>query len=249
MLYTCANPVLEIVTVGRFSWQSRQLAVQPRSFSALAFRVRGSGSLQWGDKSLYLMPESVLYLPQGVEYSHDYTNTEVLLFHFITAKNDTEPELYTLKNPEEMVLQFQKAISLWEKKEPGYMGKCMSILYKIMGLLAENQAKCHLPDCFLQAVSILNTEYCNSSLRIREVCRRAAIGETAFRELFRKHYGKPPVTYLTELRLEHARNLLSDGKSVETAALESGFSDAKYFSRVVRQFYGCSPRQLYKRIF
>ncbi len=244
MLYTCHNPILEIQTVGRFSWKSRSLTVAARPFSALAFRLQGGGSLQCNGKTYYLQPGDVLYMPQGLGYHHHYTDTDLMLFHFITTQNDGEPEIYRPKNPEAFQLQFRKAITLWEEKKPGYLGQCMGIFYKILGMLGENEAQHRLPPHFTHAVAVLHRDYCRSDLRIGDLCREAAISETVFRQLFKLHYGKSPVEYLTELRLENARNLISQGAAVETAALRSGFSDAKYFSRVVKRHFGCTPRQL-----
>lgn len=244
MLCTCSNPVLEILTVGHYAWKARKLPVAPRPFCALAFRLRGSGSLYCGGRRYELTPGCVLYVPQGLAYSHDYTDTDLLLFHFITAKNDPEPEVYRPANPEEMGRQFQKALDIWEEKGPGFLSRSMSQLYKILGLLAEDEARFRLPPHFLQAVRLLNERYRESSLRIGDICREAAISQTVFRELFRRHYGKTPVEYLTELRIEYARSLICADVPIETAALESGFSDAKYFCRVVRQRLGCTPRQL-----
>lgn len=244
MLYTCTNPILEIQTVGRFAWQPRTLEVAARPYCALAYRLEGGGSLRCGGKTYSLAPGDVLYMPQGLSYEHDYTQTELLLFHFVTADSDPEPEIYQLKNPEELGRQFHKAVQIWEEKAPGYMGKCLSILYKILGMLAENEAQVSLPSHFIHAVALLSGNFTASDLRIGEVCAQAAISETVFRQLFKKHYGKTPVEYITELRLEYARGQIAKGASVETAALESGFSDPKYFSRVVRQKMGCTPRQL-----
>ena len=244
MLYTCTNPITSLLLVGRFSWEARCLSVEARPFSALAFRLKGGGSLTCGGKVYHLEPGDVLYMPQGLPYDHDYMDTDLLLFHFVTAENDREPEIYKLNNPEEISRQFQKAISLWDEKNPGYMGKCLSILYKILSLLAENEASISLPPHFVKAVSLLHEQYRKNDLCIGEICSQAAISQTVFRQLFSRHYGKTPVEYITELRLEYARNLLSAGCSVETAAQESGFSDAKYFSRIVKRHFGCTPRQL-----
>lgn len=244
MLYTCQNAVLDIQTVGRFSWESRSLSVQARPYSALAFRLEGGGTLRCGGKSYTVSAGDVLYMPQGISYSHQYTRTDLLLFHFTASKNDPEPEIYHLKNPGEIGRQFQKAAELWDSKTPGYMGKCLSILYKILGLLAENEAQNRLPAHFNQAIKILHQQYQNSDLRIGDLCAAAGMGQTAFRELMRQHFGKTPMEYVTELRLENARGLIAEGASVENAALNSGFSDVKYFARVVKRHYGCTPRQL-----
>jgi len=52
------------------------------------------------------------------------------------------------------------------------------------------------------------------------------------------------VQYITELRLENARNLISCGMPIEAAACESGFGDSKYFARVVKKHFLCMPREL-----
>lgn len=244
MFYSCMNSVTSLILVGRFSWEARRLSVEARPYCALAFRLKGGGSLCCGGKTYHLEPGDVLYMPQGLAYSHQYTDTELLLFHFVTAGNDPEPEIYKLCHKEEISRGFQKAVELWEEKSPGYMGKCISLLYKILGILAENEAERSLPAHFIQAVSLLQEQYRQSDLRIDSLCSQAAISQTVFRQLFHRHYGKTPVEYITELRLEYACNLIAGGSSVEAAALESGFSDAKYFSRVVKRHLGCTPRQL-----
>ena len=50
--------------------------------------------------------------------------------------------------------------------------------------------------------------------------------------------------YITRLRLEYARRLIANGVSVESTAYESGFNDPKYFARVVKKHFGCTPRNL-----
>ena len=244
MLYTCNNPISSLLLVGRFSWGARSLSVAARPYCALAFRRKGGGTLSCGGKVYTLQPGDVLYMPQGLSYDHCYTDTDLLLFHFVTAENDSEPEIYRLKNPEEVGLQFQKAAVLWEEKAPGYLAKCISIFYKILSMLAEDDASGRLPAHFIQAVSLLNENFCQNDLRIGYICKQAAISQTVFRQLFRQYYGKSPVEYLTDLRLEHARALIAGDENVEAAALASGFSDAKYFARVVKRHFGCTPRQL-----
>lgn len=62
--------------------------------------------------------------------------------------------------------------------------------------------------------------------------------------LFQKYYDKTPIEYITQLRLEHARNLIACGMVIEQAAEKSGFNDSKYFARVVKKYLGCTPREL-----
>jgi AraC-like DNA-binding protein len=51
------------------------------------------------------------------------------------------------------------------------------------------------------------------------------------------------------MRLSYAEKLLSRGRySVLEVAEMSGFSDVKYFSRVMKREYGVPPSELYKHI-
>jgi two-component system response regulator YesN len=96
-----------------------------------------------------------------------------------------------------------------------------------------------LPEYFLRAVSCIQDHFTDHQLSIPGICKEAYL-----RTLFHQNYGKTPTEYITELRLEHARNLISCGASVEAAAGESGFSGPKYFARVVKKHFGCTPRNL-----
>lgn len=108
----------------------------------------------------------------------------------------------------------------------------------------EKKTEINLPTYFLKAISYINANYKNSALNVETICVKAGIGTTTFRKLFKNHYQKTPIQYITSLRLESARNLISCGISIENAAYESGFNDLKYFARVVKKYFNCTPREL-----
>lgn len=244
MLYNGENPILRIAGVEHMVWKGGTFSVAPRAYSALAFRMRGSAVIQSGGKEVEVQTNDLLYLPQGLAYKAQYTDTEMLVIHFVTAKDDEELKIYSFQNGEEFYKRFLKACALWEKKEPGYEAYIMAQLYAILGMLLERETKATLPKHFLGAVSLINSNYRRNDLTVERICAEAGIGGTVFRRLFRKHYQKTPVNYITDLRLEYARNLIAGGTSVEDAAYESGFNDPKYFARVVKKCFGCTPREL-----
>lgn len=243
MFISGENPVIKIAAVEHMRWEGGTFQVAPRSHAALAFRIRGTARLRTGDTVVDIEPGSVLYMPQNMAYRAEYADTELLAIHFITRDNDRHPEVYTPQDVGRVYDLFLGARALWRNKEPGYPVQVMSQLYAILGTISESQAKSDLPPHFLRAVSDINEHY-RSKLNVDDVCRRAGIGTTVFRRLFKKHYRMSPVEYITELRLEHARKRIAGGMSVEEAAQDSGFADAKYFARLVSKHYGCTPRQL-----
>lgn len=244
MLYNGDNPIIQIVSVERIRWDGGIFEVAPRKFSALSLRIGGSTTVYAKGKEYFINTNDILYLPQNMAYKAEYTDTEMIVIHFVTARDDDEIEVYSFHNSEQIYKLFLRMLSLWESKEPGYMVYTMAQMYTVLGTILEKETKAKLPVYFLNAISYINSNYKDSTLSINAVCINAGIGTTAFRQLFRKHYQKTPIEYITELRLEYARNLISSGTSVENAAYESGFNDPKYFARVVKKYFGHAPREL-----
>ncbi|MBQ8606310.1 MAG: helix-turn-helix transcriptional regulator [Clostridia bacterium] len=242
MLFNSDNPILHITAAEHLKWKSGVFNVRPRRYSALAFRISGSAIINACGNEYCINTNDILYLPQGVGYTASYTDTEMLVIHFVTEKDDKFPEIYSFRNPLQIYKAFLNALSIWKSKRPGYEAFTMAQLFTIIGTILEKETEATMPQHFLNAVSFINSNYKDAALCIGSVCEKSGINETLFRQLFKKHYLKTPIEYITELRIEHARNLISGGESVENAAYESGFNDPKYFSRVVKRKCGCTPR-------
>jgi len=60
--------------------------------------------------------------------------------------------------------------------------------------------------------------------------------------LFKTSTGLSPYEYLVTLRVEHARKLLTDGRTVQDAALESGFYDTSHLNRMFKKVSGSTPK-------
>ncbi len=244
MLYNGENPILRIVGVEHMRWSGGVFQVKAREYSGLAFRISGTATITANGKEHFVDPGDILYLPQNMAYTAEYTDTELLVIHFVALKSDEDAEVYSVGDTEQMHRLFLSALGFWRSKEPGFQMYALSQLYKILGAMLENSTKTALPAHFLEAVSFINSAYKDSSLSIHMICERAGISATVLRQLFKMHYQKTPVEYITDLRLESARSLISAGTSVEQAAYESGFNDSKYFARVVKKHFGCTPREL-----
>lgn len=244
MIYDCDNAIVKIVGVENVKWNKGIFNVSPREYSALAFRIKGTATITVGNDSYFVNENDILYLPQNIAYTAEYTDTEMLVIHFQTEVSDVAPQVFSISNEQKIYKSFLTAHTIWQNKAPGYEAFVLSKLYDILGVLCEIQTKVNLPDYFLKAVSYINTSFKSSSINIEDICKRTGISATYLRVLFKKYYQKSPMEYITNLRLENARNLISCGFSVENAALESGFNDSKYFARVVKKYFGCTPREL-----
>lgn len=244
MFFELENHINEIIGVDRITWEQQSCTVQPRNYSALAFRIKGEGFINYNEKQVFVGTNDVLYLPQYIGYTAEYTDSDLIVIHFITDKTDSTAEVFSFDNIEKIYKLFLDALNVWNNKDIGYKISTLSILYNILATMYKKTQKHSLPKSFINAVSLINSSYKDPNISIKKICEEVQISETYFRKLFALHYKKKPINYINELRIEYARNLISCGASIEKATFESGFNDPKYFARVVKKYFNCTPREL-----
>ena len=141
-------------------------------------------------------------------------------------------------------MQGLKAHAAWNGSGSARKAFVLSQLYDILGQIGEGEAVEELPQPFLRAVAYIDANFRDSGLCVEDICRHTGLCATSLRNYFERYCGKKPIRYIAQLRLDHARGLISRGASVREAAEESGFNDPKYFARVVKKYLGCTPREL-----
>ncbi|HEV2319342.1 MAG TPA: AraC family transcriptional regulator [Verrucomicrobiae bacterium] len=86
------------------------------------------------------------------------------------------------------------------------------------------------------------------ALDMKRLAQELGVSYSGFRHTFTEHTGLSPHQYLLELRLVRARSLLSETElPVKEIALQTGFEDELYFSRLFRQKLNLTPSQWRKR--
>jgi AraC-like DNA-binding protein len=77
---------------------------------------------------------------------------------------------------------------------------------------------------------------------IRQLCEEFHYGKSRLCALFAAGTGKTIITYFTEKKIEAARELMRQGKTIRETAAMLGFDTPQYFSRVFKTYTGMSPR-------
>jgi AraC-like DNA-binding protein len=79
---------------------------------------------------------------------------------------------------------------------------------------------------------------------VGEMSHRAHLSRTTFAERFTRILGQPPMAYLTNLRMERARDLLQGSdESARQIAVRVGYKSDAAFSRAFTRHHDCSPGQ------
>lgn len=93
-----------------------------------------------------------------------------------------------------------------------------------------------------KAKQYIEAHYAESTLSVEDLCRHLNVSATYFSTMFKKAIGMSFVSYLTQVRLEHAVDLLNNTEDKSYIIAEKvGYTEANYFSYVFKKKYGISP--------
>lgn len=102
-------------------------------------------------------------------------------------------------------------------------------------------------DIIRQAMKYIEENY-NEDLKLGKLAKEIYISPDYFSRLFKKVAGCTYVEYITKIRIENAKILLTNPiLSISEVAKKTGYSDPNYFSRVFKKSVGISPGE-YKKI-
>ncbi len=93
-----------------------------------------------------------------------------------------------------------------------------------------------------QAIQYIETHYMNP-ISLDDISRELSLSSAYVSTVFKKETGSSFVEYLTTFRMEKAKEFLRDSSlSIAQVAEMTGYSDAKYFSKVFSKTYGIPPK-------
>lgn len=96
----------------------------------------------------------------------------------------------------------------------------------------------------LDAVMEFMQERVDEPLRLEDFAREAGMSVSHFSDRFRAQTGQSPMAYFIHLKMRLACRLLDlSKKPVKTVAIETGYRDPYYFSRVFKKSMGISPEK------
>lgn len=239
MIYNSDDLLFQILTVGLFHHDSGTYIVEPRPYSAIAFRLSGSGRFEAQGKQLESNAGDVLFLPANMGYKVEYSVSESIVVHF-TDCNYGVVENFTPDNPRLIEGIFREMLSDWLEKHS--VNGAKAAVYKMLDCISIDKRTVAHDAAFMSCLEYLEAHAFDSELNVDAVSRVGFMSASGMQRAFHKHYGMSPKAYLTRLRMSRALSLLvQDRLSVKEVAEACGFSDEKYFSRAFKKTYGYPP--------
>jgi len=131
-----------------------------------------------------------------------------------------------------------------------YAGVLLSYIARtVTPFLMKPKLSADVPDTEMRIRMIIGEieENYRLNVEIKEYASRISLNTGYFIEVFRQFTGRTPLAYRTMLRMEKAKQLLTDTqKPVHEIAAEIGYMDSMYFSKQFRKYTGLTP-VIYRR--
>lgn len=129
-----------------------------------------------------------------------------------------------------------------------------TLLLNALALLIRRHAGCQTPwrslgneiTAVKRAKEYL-TENFNKNISLESLAQIAYLSPFHLLRAFRKAVGLPPHEYVINLRVEHARQLLAQGRAIADVAFATGFCDQCHLNRHFKRIVGATPGQYLKK--
>ena len=221
----------------------------------MIYTVEGSETLTFSDTAITLIPDSVLFIPEGEKYTLD-SDTErsrtVTVDFSVAGEGTFRPFIVKLEKNNAVKGLFFDILREWHRKEPESDAFCKSAFYRIIMLLIHQRAtytNTEKKEKIKEAVEILHRECFSRSFRIEALSGVSGMSRRNFEKLFSDIYGTSPREYISNLKTELAKEmLLSEKKTVTRISEDLGYSDVYHFSKIFKLKTGYTPTEYKKKV-
>lgn len=189
--------------------------------------------------------DHALILPRGAAYRL-YRNEEgsfpLVNFQCEGLQEDVFLRI-PLANPESYLRDFSLLKS--SLLLPQGQARAMSILYDLFHRLSRESAS--FTGALTPALRYLEEAPEDPALSNTFLAEKCGISEVYFRQLFRERFGISPRQYILALRMQKARQLLTESRlPVHIVGEQCGFTNPYHFSRAFRNAAGLTPTEYRK---
>lgn len=235
--------IVSLVTVS--SPKGRSERIRNRKCYGISFCTEGQIIYTKNSEQYVSDKDHAIILPEGQTYS--LYGSKKGLFPVINFKSlypiCDEICVLPISNLEAYLHDYEqmKALSLFENNRT----KVISILYSVIHRLStENLGSSGI---LSPAVVFIEKNYSSPEINNAILASKCNISEVYFRKLFTERFGVSPRQYITEIRINKAKQLLSEGGiKINSVSEKCGFSNPYHFCRVFRQKTGMTPTDYMK---
>ena len=200
----------------------------------------------------------ILYFPnepQKYRFPKD-CNTFTCWLHFagtaimeIFADLNLKSGVYTMQKNKTVSTIFNKIITFYSLGNTKYELQANACLLNLISVLSLNETEKYstaYPDFIIDAVKYIHLHW-QKTVSISDLAEISGLSKSRFTHIFKEYTGVSPLLYITNVKIEKAKEfLLNTDMSITDVSETVGYDDAFYFSRVFKKYTGKSPRNYRK---
>ena len=223
---------------------------EKRRHHGFVYTFTGTETYNFKNCSIKAQPNTLVYLPKGRQYKITFegeVSTVITLDFEIHEDTDIAPFVLSLESNNPVQTLFLKAENEWQSKKTACRAACLSLLYKVISTGARIEERFIHPGKYekiRESVEYLHNHYTEQDFRIESLSEMCGINSAYYARLFSDKFSQSPKEYVTELKMQKARELLSGEKySISEIGSELGYSDVYHFSKSFKKATGISPTE------
>lgn len=226
--------------------KGRHAETKNRSSYGLSFCMNGQITYIHRGKRYVSSNNNAILLPKGQTYS--LVGDKEGFFPVINFDCEgiacEDITIFPLQNAEPYFKDYEKIKELF--LFPDKQLQVFSIFYGMLQRIIQEQ---NLQNNTLQqALKYIETNIASSDLSNTQIAQNSNISEVYLRKLFVQKYHTSPKQYILDIRIQKAKQLLTDSfHTASTIAELCGFSSLYSFSRCFKEKVGVSPTEYAKK--
>lgn len=236
---TIVTDIKEVFTVASPSGRFQE--IKHRNCFGLSFCRDGQITYTHNGKEYISDKNRAVILPQNQTYTLHGDKSGFFPVINFTCQNSICDTIISLpiENASAYIKDFEKLkqLSLFD----GNKAEMMSVFYHMLYRLSSQSSVCAV---IMPAIRHIENNYQNPDLSNTELAEICSISEVYFRRIFAKHYGMTPKQFIIDVRINKAKQLLSEGSlKINAVAALCGFSNQYHFCRTFKEKTGRTPTE------
>ncbi|MEK3882551.1 AraC family transcriptional regulator [Paenibacillus sp. PL2-23] len=154
---------------------------------------------------------------------------------------------FTIQNPLPLLHAFEQMCELVKRRSQLVIMRqriaMLELLTLIVADLRSQIVTGHTNTVIEKTIDYMVNHY-DKSITLDDLADMAGLSPSHFSRLFKKYAGSTPLHYLTQLRMDRAKELLTlSDYRMKAIAQSIGYADELYFSRMFKKMVGTSPKE------
>lgn len=248
---------LNIKRVGSYEAYQKEKTISPvinRGDYAFGIIEEGYGRIVFSDGTTFeRVPGDISFIPKGSSYHLEVDkpfNTFTISFS-LTEDINAKPFIFHAQNNPKLCERFKTVLKVWNAKKPGYRERALSELYAIIHTMKKHYFSDYLPNekynVIKPAMEYIHANYHKRRVKIETLAEICKISPEYFRDIFKRLNGISPLSYIQNLQMTHAKQLIDSGEyTISQIASMLGYSELSQFSRKFKNIVGVYPKDYLK---